>query len=64
MNTWILVVIMLGNGGREFSHTVAMQEFNNQADCQYVANHITRFKGLRDASCFRKGETKLKEKNT
>jgi hypothetical protein len=62
MSTWILIVVMISNGGHAYTHAVSMQEFNTQADCQYVANHLTKFKGLRDASCFRKGDAAKKEK--
>jgi hypothetical protein len=64
MSTWILIVVMVSNGGHVYTHAVSMQEFNTQADCQYAANHLAKFKGLRDASCLRKGEVKSKEKNT
>jgi len=56
MNAWILIVVMTAPSG--YASVVSMQEFNTESACQYVANYMAQFTGLRRASCVRKGETK------
>ena len=56
MSTWILIVVMKATVG--YNSTVSMQEFNTESACQYAANYMAQFNGLKRASCVRKGETK------